>query len=214
MPAMQRLILFARRPRLGEVKTRIASSLGAGAALALHRAFVEDQIAFLLRFRESCSLELCADGPWEGDPPPGIEPTEQGPGDLGERMLRAFERSDHAAVIIGADCPTLPAGHVESALRLLREGARAVVSPADDGGYVLIGMSAPCPALFDGVPWGTASVMDRTRRRAEESGVGLVEIDGWHDVDDIDALHRLRDELATSAGRAPATARFLESLDL
>jgi rSAM/selenodomain-associated transferase 1 len=214
MPAMQRLILFAKRPRLGGVKSRLASSLGAEAALGAHRAFVADQTGFLLRFRESCSLELCSDGPWENGLPAGIAVTEQGPGDLGERMLRAFERSDDVTVIIGADCPTLPAGHVESALRLLREGAQAVVSPADDGGYVLIGMSAPHPALFDGVPWGTAAVLETTRRRAEESGVQLAEIEGWHDVDDIEDLHRLRNELITSAGRAPRTARFLESLAL
>jgi rSAM/selenodomain-associated transferase 1 len=211
---MQKLVLFAKRPRLGRVKTRLAASLGEQSALGLHRAFVEDQLAFMLRFEEDCSLELCADGPWEGAVPAGIELTEQGEGDLGERMMRAIERFRGATVVIGADCPTLPVGHVDSAFRTLRQGAQAVVSPAEDGGYVLIGMNAAHRELFDGVPWGTAGVMETTRRRAVDSGLELAQIEGWYDVDDIDGLHRLNTELKSSFERAPATARFLESFSL
>jgi len=144
-------------------------------------------------------------------------PGEQGPGDLGERMLRAFARSTaagaSATIIIGADCPTLPASHVERAFELLEGGAEAVLTPADDGGYVLVGSSGPRPELFHAIPWGTADVLDMTRARARRQGIVLMETDGWYDVDDIGGIRRLRSD-PSIVSRAPATLRCLESLVL
>ena len=149
----------------------------------------------------------------------GIRRTEQGPGDLGDRLLRAFERTHGegagSTVIVGADSPTLPAGHVFEALRLLCEGSSAVVSPAEDGGYVLIGLRRPVSALFRQVPWGRAEVLEVTGRRAVEAGVALDVIDGWYDVDDADGVRRLLADLARPEAkrRAPSTVRALRRLD-
>jgi rSAM/selenodomain-associated transferase 1 len=213
---MERLTLFAKQPRLGKVKTRLIPALSADQALLLYHAFVEDQIDFVKGFGDRRMIELCTDAPWN-NVPAGISLREQGPGDLGERMLRAFRRSHAegapATVIIGADCPTLPTVHVERAFQLLASGVEALLSPADDGGYVLVGLTTPRPELFHAVPWGTAQVLDITRSRAREHGIVLEEIEGWYDVDDIGDIDRLRRD-PSLAVRAPATARCLGSLAL
>jgi glycosyltransferase A (GT-A) superfamily protein (DUF2064 family) len=114
-------------------------------------------------------------------------------------------------VIVGADSPTLPADRVEEAFGRLAAGAPAVVSPAADGGYVLIGLAEPSPVLFSDVPWGGSEVMATTRARAEAADLALAEIAPWYDVDDVEGLAHLRHELKAPAGRrrAPATARAL-----
>jgi rSAM/selenodomain-associated transferase 1 len=220
---MQRLVLFAKRPRLGHVKTRLSPPLSPLQALELYRAFLADQIRFLGRLRRDRIIELCLDGPWKPADlpqplPPELRITEQGPGDLGIRMLRAIQRGDEtdctASVIIGADCPTLPAVRVEQALRCLAEQVQAVLVPAEDGGYVLIGMGQAMPALFDGIPWGTPQVLEVTLQRAASNGIAPEILEGWYDVDDSGSLKRLKADVATPSGaaRAPDTARVLAAL--
>lgn len=212
---MERLILFARRPELGRVKTRLTPPATASQALALYEAFLADQVRFAASFaRARRGVEVCFDGPWEF--PPGIAVTEQGPGDLGERLARAVARSRargaRATVIIGADAPSLPRGRVEEAFEALSSGADAVIVPAEDGGYVLVGATSPHPALFEGIPWGGSDVAAVTRRHAAEAGLRLSELEGWRDVDTWDDLAALARDLAADADRAPVTARVLSAL--
>jgi rSAM/selenodomain-associated transferase 1 len=219
---MHRLILFAKIPRLGRVKTRLVPPLSPEQALGLYRAFLLDQIEFLDSFADGKEIELCLDAPWRPQPggaglPAGLRLTEQGDGDLGMRMLRAFRRSRSegvtATVVLGADAPTLPRSRIDEALESLDAGQPAVVVPAADGGYVLLGLREPRPDLFHGVPWGGADVLSATRARAEESGIELFLLPGWYDVDDHAALERLKQDLETPWGaeRAPRTARcFLD----
>jgi uncharacterized protein len=203
---VERLILFAKTPRLHAVKTRLAPLLRAEQALELHEAMLADQTQFLktLESKER-SCEVCLD-------------TEQGEGDLGARMhralARAFASGAAAAAILGADAPTLPFALVDDAFALLSRGADAVLIPAHDGGYVLVGASHPVPALFEGVPWGTPLVQDATRSLARESGLVLAETSSWWDVDVESDLHRLARELATDPSRAPATASLIARLGL
>ncbi|HKQ62949.1 MAG TPA: TIGR04282 family arsenosugar biosynthesis glycosyltransferase [Candidatus Polarisedimenticolaceae bacterium] len=217
---MERLILFAKRPRLGQVKTRLSPPLSAEQALALYRCFLADQLELLGDQARRRGAELCADGAWEPelDPPlPGaVAFATQGAGDLGERMLRALERAhregSRATVLIGADAPTLPAATIDAGFALLDSGADAVVAPAEDGGYVLIGTRAPHPELFAEVGWGGPHVLAETRERARRSRRTLVELPGGFDVDDHAGLRRLREELRDPAARAraPATANWLD----
>jgi rSAM/selenodomain-associated transferase 1 len=219
---MRRLLLFAKRPRLGRVKTRLVPPLLAEQALDLYRAFLLDQLRFLMSFAGNLDVELRLDGPWTADlgeipAPPGLVVRQQGPGDLGMRLLRAFEESRadgaRASVVIATDSPTLPARHVLRAFDELDRGADAIAAPADDGGYVLIGMCRPLPELFHGVPWSTSDVMDITAARARQGGIALRRIEPWYDVDDVAALRRLRLELSgVSVERAAATARCMASL--
>jgi len=203
---MEHLVLFARTPRLHEVKTRLAPRLAPEEALRLHEAMLADQTLFLAALAgwgRSCTV--CLD-------------TEQGEGDLGARMhralLHAFAEGAAAAAILGGDAPTVPRALVDDAFALLARGADAVVVPADDGGYVLVGASRPVPALFEGIPWGTPLVQDATRRAAREAGLVLAETAPWSDVDVESDLHRLAREVAADPLRAPATASFLARLGL
>lgn len=215
---MRRLILFAKRPRLGRVKTRLVPPLTPEQALELYRAFLADQLRFLESMRPRYAIELCLDGPDRSIAPEGIVVTEQGPGDLGRRMLAAMVRSHdsgaRATVIIGADAPTLPANHVHTAFERLDATDPAVISPAEDGGYVLIGLREPRPHLFHEIAWGGSSVCAATRRRAAEAGLSLFELPVWYDVDDAESLERLRAQLqaVTARQRAPETSRVVERL--
>ncbi len=203
---MERLILFAKTPRLHEVKTRLLPGLTPEQALALHEAMLKDQTEFLTTLSNAGrSCAVCLDA-------------EQGEGDLGARMHRALSRAfadgATAAAILGADAPTLPRAFVEEAFALLSGVADAVIVPAPDGGYVLVGASHPVPALFEGVPWGTPLVIDATRRIAVASGLVLAETAPWSDVDVEGDLPRLARELAADPSRAPATASVLARLGL
>jgi len=219
---MLRLVLFAKSPRPGRVKTRLRPALGDAPTVELYRAFVCDQLRLLDSFRPDCEVELCTDGPWPRDVEfdrlvRGATVTGQGPGDLGSRLLRCFERTARegarATVIVAADAPTLPRSRVQRAFRELDTGAPAVLVPSDDGGYVLLGLRRPLPGLFREVPWGGADVLGVTLRRARESGVALEQLAPWYDVDDETGLRRLRAELLrpAAAARAPATARRLRT---
>lgn len=221
---MQRIVLFARRPRLGRVKTRLAPSLGTEQVLQLYRAFLDDQIRFLLSFRARCDVELCLDGPAAAEDdlsrlPGELPPTHQGPGDLGRRMFRAVQRAAtsgcRGTVVIPADAPTLPADRVLDALDELERGTPAVVVPAEDGGYVLIGVTDPHAELFRDVPWGGPDVLQVTLERARTAGIAMRQLEPWYDIDDEAGLRRLRAEVTQPAGaaRAPATARALARLD-
>ena len=214
---MERIVLFAKTPRRGEVKTRLAPPMTDDQALALHRAMLEDQAAFVASLlRPGREGELCLAGAWpEGDEltTAGLTRTDQGDGDLGARMGRAIGRAlaEGAArvAIVGADAPTLPADRVEQAFAALAHGADAAVTPAGDGGYVLVAVSRPCPAIFEGIPWGSADVLSATRSRAVASGVRLAETEPWYDVDRPEDLARLAIDLAREPARAPATHRAL-----
>lgn len=219
---MQRLVLFAKRPRLGHVKTRLVPALTAEQALELYRAFLTDQLALLDAFGSRCDLELCLDEDWAPDPGTAggsVRRTEQGEGDLGARMLRCLERAtDEGAgrvVIVATDSPTLPRTHVEQAFDALAGSATLVVAPAFDGGYVLIGLRHPVAALFCDMPWGGPRILSLTVERAREAGVETLLLEPWYDVDDIEGLRRLRDDLRDPAvaSRAPATAGALARID-
>jgi rSAM/selenodomain-associated transferase 1 len=203
---VEHVILFAKSPRLHGVKTRLASLLTAEQALLLHEAMLSDQTRFLETLAASGrSCETCLD-------------TQQGEGDLGARMDRALRRAlasgAKAAAILGSDAPTLPRSVVDDAFERLAQGADAVIIPAHDGGYVLVGASRPVPALFAGVPWGTPFVQETTRRLAREAGLALAETAPWSDVDVEGDVRRLARELAADPSRAPATATLLAQLGL
>ena len=217
---MEHLVLFAKVPVEGRVKTRLVPPLSGKGALRLYRAFLRDQLAMIGRLSgPSRSGEVCLDrargrtaipASWTA----GLTVELQGPGDLGRRMLRAFTRSARggasATVIVGADAPTLPDERVREGFRRMRGGAEAVVCPAEDGGYVLLGLRRPRPELFRKIACGP-DVFRQTRLRAREAGIRLEELEGWYDVDDAGALRRLRNDLRRPAARrrAPATAALL-----
>lgn len=213
---MRRLVVFARSPAAGPVKTRLSATIGEARALSLHRAFVLDQCDFAISLRAAgIEPELSLDAPWPApeELPQGMPVTLQGPGDLGARMLRALGRAVEtgcsAAAILGADAPALPASSVREAFAAIADGADAAIVPAADGGYVLVATAAPPERLFREVPWGTSAVLDATRARAEEAGIRVVVLASSFDVDVESDLETLRDALREDRSRAPRTAALL-----
>lgn len=211
------LIVFARAPEPGRVKTRLAPLLGAGGAARLHARMVVKTLR-TARAAGVGTIELHG-APRIGDAffgdmrrRFGVALRSQGRGDVGERMRRAFKRALRRhpyVVLIGSDCPALRPADLRAALRALRAGADAVLSPAEDGGYPLIGLRRVSRRLFDGVAWGSGRVLAQTRRRLAGLGWRWKELRTLWDVDRPEDVRRLRRSrrLARLAARLPARYR-------
>ncbi len=118
-----------------------------------------------------------------------------------------------AACVLSADSPTLPTRLlVQTAEILLVPGERAVLGPAEDGGYYLLGLKTTNPMMFADIAWSTVSVADQTRDRARNLGLPLLELQTWYDVDSAASLRVLMSE--TSGYAAPETNRVVDLLDL
>ncbi|MBL8522140.1 MAG: TIGR04282 family arsenosugar biosynthesis glycosyltransferase [Betaproteobacteria bacterium] len=193
------LIVFAKAPVPGEVKTRLSPALDAETAALLHAALVERALVIArnsgIEQVELCCapdsshtfFETCAE---DFD----IDLTGQGDGDLGQRMLRALQRgiAEHgAAIIIGADCPALTGKHIAEAARAL-DKHDAVLTPAEDGGYVLIGASRTDAAMFNDIDWGSDTVLASQRRNFNQLGFKVHEMPVLWDVDRPEDLPRLK----------------------
>ncbi len=186
---------------------------------------IEDLLERLARGSETWDLELrltgdCAAGLHIPD---RWSVTRQGSGGLGDRLVRAMEAARGAAVerlvVLGADAPLLPRALVAGAFSALEQRV-AVVAPAEDGGYALIGLALgsarpeQLARLFQGIPWGAEGVLAATRAAASGAGLGLAELPTQWDVDRPEDLCRLARALAApdQAARAPRTARLLAGL--
>jgi uncharacterized protein len=127
----------------------------------------------------------------------------QADGDLGSRMCAAFTHllqtlKYDAAILVGSDIPLLTMAHLDDAGETLAIAGGVVLGPADDGGYYLIGMRTVHPELFEGVEWGTASVLTDTLRAADRAGVEARLVRAAYDVDTIEDLRRLERDLQTA----------------
>ena len=194
-----RLIVFVKAPRLGAVKTRLAQTLGPGPTLAAYRRLVATVLAALAEVPE-VELRFTPDAaaaeiePWRRA---GWHARPQGGGDLGERLDRAvveaFRTSRVPAVIIGSDCPWVTRADLEAAAGALADHD-VVLGPATDGGYWLIGLRAPQPALFRGIPWSTDTVLRETLARARDAGL---RVHCLRTLTDVDAEREWNEFLAT-----------------
>jgi rSAM/selenodomain-associated transferase 1 len=214
--ARDAVIVFAKAPIPGAVKTRLISVLGPEGAAALHARLIKRTLA-AASVAASDALELhvtpendfvryCAAHynaalvPQHGD-------------DLGERMHHAFERALSrgctSAVLMGSDCPALTTKHIQSALKTLHDGYDAVLGPAEDGGYVLLGVADSDHRLFEGIAWGTSEVLDQTRARMRELGWRWRELETLWDVDTPADWARLRgSNLLRAAAHLSGTRPF------
>lgn len=172
-----RVMLFAKAPVAGAVKTRLIPLLGAESAAQLHRRLVVRALQVLVE-AEVGPVEVCCAPDTahvffaECRHRFGVSLTQQCEGDLGERMRHALERALLAApraLIVGADCPSITVADVRTAAARLANHDAALV-PAGDGGYVLIGACRTHPAMFDGIDWGSATVLAAQRDRFRTLG--------------------------------------------
>lgn len=196
----------------GRAKTRLIPSLGASRAAALARAMLLDTLE-TVRSLESAEVVLATAAPMPGSLPlPGALPQwPQGEGDLGARMERilcqALERGV-PALLVGSDLPGLPLERLEQAARAL-QGADAVLGPAEDGGFYLIGLTCCPPGLLDDLPWSSPETFNRTRRRLEERGLITAVIAPWFDLDVPEDLERTKNAIVTGEIHAPHLANAL-----
>lgn len=201
--AMNGLVVLAREPVPGKVKSRLARDTSFERAAALYRAFTLD------------TLEMCSRVPgvkrWIAYTPDDagdvfaslgggdFQRVPQGGGDLGDRLLRCFdllfEEGCERVVVLGSDAPTLPPAVVSGAFQAL-EGKDVVIGPCPDGGYYLLGLARPLPAILEGISWGTEKVFAQTIRRVKEEGWSLAMLPPWYDVDTIAELRLLKTHLA------------------
>jgi rSAM/selenodomain-associated transferase 1 len=191
------VIVMAKAPLAGLAKTRLIPALGAGGAAALAQRMLRHTVAEALA-ADVGPVTLCA-APDLSHPVFGelgqdrrLALAVQGEGDLGARMLRAFQRTlaaHECALLIGTDAPDLDA----ACLRAAREALAthdAVIVPAHDGGYALIGLHRAEPRLFEALPWSTPQVLARTRERLREAGLRWTELAPLHDIDEpADLVH-------------------------
>jgi rSAM/selenodomain-associated transferase 2/rSAM/selenodomain-associated transferase 1 len=227
------LVVFARCPESGRVKTRLIPALGPDGAAALHADMLRHTITLVSQFKHERGLPVELRHS-RGTPQDfaafgvdGLPCRPQLDGDLGARMLHAFRimlREASAAVIIGTDCPELSPGILHAAFEALKPGGAhdLVLGPATDGGYYLIGLRRPIPALFADMPWSTDQVLAETMRRASAHDLNTHLLPTLDDVDepkDLSIWESVRDSVARGespggeGGRAPELSIIIPTLN-
>lgn len=231
------IAIMAKAPVAGRCKTRLQPDLTPEQSARVSAAFLRDITANLARAAQHAAITpylayapageahlfagllheatqmLLADGKL---------PCPEGVTGFGACLWHAisdlFDAGFDAVCVLNADSPTLPTDCLVSAATRLTSGqADAVLGPADDGGYYLLGMRARMPHLLRDISWSTAEVAAQTRARAAQAAIRLEELPGWYDVDDSASLHRLADELCRGTGpgfAAPASRACLHELHL
>lgn len=193
------MLVFAKAPQPGAVKTRLIPLLGAEGAAALHARLIKHTLGVA---REAALGRLELHGAPARDPfleycAEGYNATliEQCDGDLGTRMYSAFDSalaSVGSAILIGADCPALTARHLRHAARALSAADDAVLIPAEDGGYAMMGLRRCDKSLFTGIAWSSPQVMEQTRTRLKRLGWRWTELETLWDVDRPADYERLK----------------------
>lgn len=218
------IVIMAKVPEAGEVKTRLMPPLSASQAAALAGCFLQDTVAKAMSIChviiahppvENAALRAAL----QAQLPPCLRWMEQRGHDLGERLTSAaedaFQLGFKPVIIIGADSPTLPAQYLTMAISALAEDeSDVVVGPAEDGGYYLVGINAAQPGLFSDVEWSSAQTCAQTAENARRLGLRIAPVPRWYDVDTPADLERLRHEFGVSpqaADQSPATHEWLKS---
>jgi rSAM/selenodomain-associated transferase 1 len=230
------IAVMAKAPQPGRVKTRLTPMLSPVAAMRMSCAFLRDITHNLAAAAQDSPIDpyiayapaggaplfddlvapgtrlILADG--SGEMPTGVE-------GFGRCLLHAtralFMLGYSAVCVLNADSPTLPTAYLRDAAQaLLAPGRRAVLGPAEDGGYYLLGTQATEPAVFTDITWSTCTVADETLQRARSIGLKMAMLPPWYDVDDAVSLRRLRADLAFPDGgyAAPFTRDELASIDV
>lgn len=193
-----RLLIFSKAPIVGTVKTRLIPVLGAVGAANLQRRLTQRLVA-AVSAAALCPLELWVT-PDVRHPffqqlasRYAVRLQQQNGENLGERMAHASQTAltcAESVLLIGTDCPLLDPDWIAQALQSLSR-YDAVLGPAEDGGYVLIGLKRPHAALFQAMPWGSDVVAELTRQRLRAAGWRWLELPCLWDVDRPEDLPRL-----------------------
>jgi uncharacterized protein len=221
MPVHKRVLtervlgIFAKEPRPGHVKTRLAASVSDEWAGAVADAFLLDSLDRLSNVearRVLCYSPVDARAFFEFCSAGRFLATPQAEGDLGARMAaffaQQFKEGADRVVLVGSDSPTVPVGFIEQAFEMLL-AADIVLGPATDGGYYLIGSAGAVPQVFEGISWGTRKVLRETMEMIGRLGHRVSLLPPWYDVDDLEDWRMLQGHLAAmrAAGEDPRVPR-------
>jgi rSAM/selenodomain-associated transferase 1 len=191
--------LFSKAPQAGKAKTRLIPLLGSRAAARLHRQLTLITLKLAQAFRPGQTTLWCAPDCSHRffralELKYGVVLRAQHGADLGARMHHAFVTHGGPLLLIGSDCPALRQEHLESAAQVLRSGHDAVFIPAEDGGYVLVGLRQANAGVFENIDWGSDQVMRQTREKLSALGLSWQEPGTLWDVDRPEDLERFRSQ--------------------
>lgn len=213
-PMNRTLVIMAKAPRLGSVKTRLAKSLPLEAVTDLYRCLLNDTIA-LAQTLDHVEIAIMCPAPDVEDlsravvkAVPIVPQTGQGLAAGLVSVFKHFTSGRHHVIAFNSDSPHLPASVLETAFDLL-ETCDLVVGPTHDGGYYLVGARASHPSLFTGNGMGTKNALDALLTRARELSLSVEVTDPFYDIDVAADLSQLADELRRIPGKAPRTAKWL-----
>lgn len=217
------LIIFAKSPIPGKVKTRLTPYISPTEAAELYKAFIADigcnahklkceriTIAYTPSDAEVTFHSICGQS---------VDYLPQNGGNLGERMKNAFKHSFHKGstrtVIIGTDSPTLPLSYIQKAFDILKE-VPVTIGPTFDGGYYLIGLSEQNYTIFDDIDWSTSRVFGQTLTRIQSINKRLYMLPPWYDVDTPDNLEFLRSHILAMklSGASDIPDKTMQSLKI
>ncbi len=201
-------VQFAKAPLPGRVKTRLSGVLSEAQCVSLHKALTRHTAATLLASR-LCPTEL-----WAGSEPEhpffkqlsenfGLPLYRQSEGDLGQRLFAATTAVLSRAkgvILVGSDCPQFDTAYLRRAVTALASGAEAVIGPARDGGYVLLGLSRPSPAPFTDIDWGTEKVLRQTCERLDTLAWQYAKLPALADIDRPEDLRYLHEAIRLEHG--------------
>ncbi len=192
------ILLYAKAPVEGAVNTRLIPDIGVEAATQLQHDFIHQRLLMLSNANLSDVFLMCAPNKehacflqCQKNYPVSLY--EQSGVHLGERMINgvslALEKYKYC-IVIGTDAPALNAAAIKQAITVLHEGRDVVFVPAEDGGYVLVGLQQPGDFLFRDISWGSAQVMQQSRERLQQHGLSFEELATSWDVDRFDDYQR------------------------
>lgn len=187
------IIILAKNPELGKVKTRLAASIGDESALNVYKFL----LGHTFRVVNATGLDVHVffsdfiDESLIGFNSKFYSHLQKG-NDLGERLYHAFEKvnkSGNNCIVIGSDCFQLSSKHLMACVEGLEIGDM-VIGPSHDGGYYLLGMNEFHPSLFQDIQWSTEKVFQQTLDKAKKLGLRVIQLEKLHDVDDLESLQK------------------------
>lgn len=210
------LLVMAKEPEAGRTKTRLTPHLSDQEAADLYRCLLSDTLDLMQQVPDVQPIIAYhperAQAFFRDFAPPGFGFLPQVGPDLGARLdnvlAHCLENGYRQAAVMNSDGPTLPLAYLEQAFDALDDPfVDVVLGPSEDGGYYLIGLKAPCSALFEGIVMSTSTVLAETLARTEQEGLQTVCLPSWYDIDTDQDLARLVEELSSHAGSQAAHTR-------
>ena len=190
------ILSWLKAPRAGEVKTRLAQSIGPEKALKVYRSLVERQLSELppeypleIHYTPTDALDEMRE--WLGDEYSFHAQCEGGLGIRLERAVaNAFKRGAKSVICIGGDCPELNRVHLEQAADDLQNDYDIVFGPSEDGGYYLIGLNSYYPEMFQDIPWSTQATLETSLKKSSVLNLRVKLLETLYDIDEITTLNK------------------------